>query len=370
MSGVSGDSAPAGEIALIERTWAALGRGELEIIEESFAPDARWVGVDEGAWSCESRRDIIEVIGRNLGRGLSGSIERMIPRRGGVLVAFRPDRPDPGGRPLEDGIAWVVVTVRTDRIVELKGCVDEAHALAYADSAEPAAGSSSGFAAELEPEPELEAEGAGPAPPDRPRPDGSDIRRVTEADVPKVARALAEAFFADPHFCWIVRDDARRMGKLVRGFEMFTRRIWLPAGECYTHERLFGAAMWMPPGTWHMGPLEQLRLLPVIAGNLRLDLPRFLKALNFVETKHPHVPEHWYLPALGVAPALQGRGFGAVLLQVVLARCDAERAPAYLEASTARNRALYERHGFETLEECRYAREAPPLWRMWREPRR
>jgi ribosomal protein S18 acetylase RimI-like enzyme len=286
-----------------------------------------------------------------------------------VLVAFRPGRPDPGGRPLEDGIAWVVVTVRADKVVELKDCVDEAHALAYADSAEPARGGGSASADEPEPEPELEGEGAVPGPADRPRPDGSDIRRVTEADVPKVARALAEAFFEDPHFCWIVRDDARRMGKLVRGFEMFTRRIWLRAGECYTHERLFGAAMWMPPGTWHMAPLEQLRLLPAIAGNLRLDLPRFLKGLNFIESKHPHAPEHWYLPVLGVAPPFQGSGFGAALLQVVLARCDAERVPAYLEASTARNRALYERHGFETLEECRYARTAPPLWRMWREPR-
>ena len=370
MSEVSRESAPTGEIALIERTWAALGRGELEVIEESFAPDARWVGVDDDAQGCENRSDIIDVISRNLGHGLSGSIERMIQRRRRVLVAFRPDPPGPGGRPLEDGIAWVVVTVRADKVVEMKGCADQAHALAYVDAADSSPDASAHVARESEHEPELEPDAAPPGGLDRPRPDGSDIRRVTEADVPKLARTLAEAFFEDPHFCWIVRDHARRMGKLERGFETFTRRIWLPAGECYTHERLVGTAMWMPPGTWHMGPLEQLLLLPAIARNLRLELPRFIKALNFIEAKHPRAPEHWYLPALGVAPAWQGRGFGAALLQVVLARCDAERVPAYLEASTARNRALYERHGFETLEECRYAREAPPLWRMWREPGR
>ena len=368
MSEVSAESAPTGEIALIERTWAALSRGELEVIQESFAPDARWVGVDDRARACESRREIIEVISRNLGHGLSGGIERMIQRRGRVLVAFRPDRPDPGERPLEDGIAWVVVTVRADKVIEMKGCVDQAHALAYVDAAEPSTPASADMASGSEHEPQPETDAAEPGRLDRPRPDGSDIRRVTEADVPKVARALAQAFFDDPHFCWIVRDDARRMGKLERGFETFTRRIWLPAGECYTHERLVGAAMWLPPGTWHMGPLEQLLLLPAIARNLRLDLPRFVKALNFIESKHPRAPEHWYLPALGVAPGWQGRGFGAALLQVVLARCDAEHLPAYLEASTARNRALYERHGFQTLEECRYARGGPPLWRMWREP--
>jgi hypothetical protein len=42
--------------------------------------------------------------------------------------------------------------------------------------------------------------------------------------------------------------------------------------------------------------------------------------------------------------------------------------PAYLEASTPRNRALYERHGFTVTEEFVLGKGSPPLWRMWREP--
>jgi len=53
----------------------------------------------------------------------------------------------------------------------------------------------------------------------------------------------------------------------------------------------------------------------------------------------------------------------------VLARCDAERAPAYLEASSPRNRALYERHGFAVTEEFALGRGAPRQWRMWRDAR-
>jgi GNAT superfamily N-acetyltransferase len=67
---------------------------------------------------------------------------------------------------------------------------------------------------------------------------------------------------------------------------------------------------------------------------------------------------------MGVTPARQGRGFGTALLRPVLERCHADRAPAYLEASTSRNRALYERNGFEVVEECRYADDGPILWRM------
>jgi hypothetical protein len=46
----------------------------------------------------------------------------------------------------------------------------------------------------------------------------------------------------------------------------------------------------------------------------------------------------------------------------------AEGTPAYLEASSARNRALYERHGFEVTEELSLPKGGPPIWLMWREP--
>jgi hypothetical protein len=45
-----------------------------------------------------------------------------------------------GGRPLDDGIAYVVVTVSDGKIIELKGCADRATAQAYFASREaPAA---------------------------------------------------------------------------------------------------------------------------------------------------------------------------------------------------------------------------------------
>jgi ribosomal protein S18 acetylase RimI-like enzyme len=204
---------------------------------------------------------------------------------------------------------------------------------------------------------------------ERPRPDGSDIRKMTAAEIEPVARSLAEAFYEDPHFRWIVRADAKRLERLTRGFALFTARVWLPHDEGYIHDQLFGAALWMPPRTWHLSVLAQLRLLPATISRLRGDSPRLLKALTFIERKHPREPDHWYLPIIGVAPAWQGRGFGAALLRPMLERCDADRLPAYLEASSPRNRALYERQGFTVMEECRYASDGPPLWRMWREPR-
>jgi GNAT superfamily N-acetyltransferase len=201
----------------------------------------------------------------------------------------------------------------------------------------------------------------------RPRPDGSDIRKVAEADVPHVARALARAFYDDPLIGrWVVPDDTRRMRKLERGFELYARRIWLREDECYTTDRLIGGAMWMPPGIWHVNVSQQLRLLPAMAAILGRELPRLLFLLNAFEAKHPHDP-HYYLPVVGVEPEWQGRGFGAALLRPVLGRCDRAACPPILRRG-ARATALYERHGFEVVEEMT-VRDSRPAWRVWREPR-
>ena len=86
-----------------------------------------------------------------------------------------------------------------------------------------------------------------------------------------------------------------------------------------------------------------------------------------LEAAHPKAG-HFYLAVLGVEPESQGRGLGSALMFPVLRRCDAERIPAYLEASSPRNRDLYLRHGFEVTRELRVGSGAPPIWGMWREP--
>jgi GNAT superfamily N-acetyltransferase len=204
--------------------------------------------------------------------------------------------------------------------------------------------------------------------PIRPLPDGSDIRKVTAADLPRVVEGLARSFHEDPVFTWIIRDDSSRVRRLERGFDLFARRIWSPQDEGYTTDRLSGGAFWMPPDTWHLSVAAQLRLLPAMAVIATRDLPRLLRVLNAIEAKHPH-DRHYYLPLIGIAPEWQGRGFGSALLRPMLERCDGEGVPAYLEATSPRNRALYERNGFDVVEEMR-VKDSPPLWRMWREPRR
>jgi ribosomal protein S18 acetylase RimI-like enzyme len=193
-------------------------------------------------------------------------------------------------------------------------------------------------------------------------------RKARRDETATLARALAAAFEDDQVFGWVFPDPSRRPALLERTFALFLNRIWLQHEETYVVGDGDGVCVWEPPGTWKLGAGEQLALLPAMARAWGRLLPRALRALSRLESEHPGEP-HYYLPLVGVSPASQGRGWGSLLMHPILRRCDAERVPAYLEATSPRNRALYERHEFEVTEEFRLGRGSPPLWRMWRAPR-
>jgi GNAT superfamily N-acetyltransferase len=195
----------------------------------------------------------------------------------------------------------------------------------------------------------------------------SEIRGLLRAEAPPAAAALAAAFREDPVMSWLFPRPDRRAAVLRDGFELFLRRVWLEHDQCFTTGQIAGAACWLPPGHWHLPAARKLALLPSLLRIARERAPRFVRLLALVERKHPRA-QHWYLVALGVEPAAQGTGLGSRLMYPVLSRCDAEGIPAYLEASSPRNRALYERHGFEVSEELELPAGGPPIWLMWREP--
>ena len=85
-----------------------------------------------------------------------------------------------------------------------------------------------------------------------------------------------------------------------------------------------------------------------------------------MEWRHLREP-HYYVRDVGVLPEMQGHGLGSKLLRPTLDRCDSEGLPAYLEASSERSAALYERLGFKLTAELRVG-GSPPLRLMRRPP--
>jgi ketosteroid isomerase-like protein len=118
----------------VRQMWAAWSSGNFDEVETAFAPDARWRAVEDGPWNCESRAQILRVMRENRQRreAPAGTIEEVTDVGGRILVGFRPDSPRPDGWPLENGIRYVVLTVKDGLVTEMKGCASRQAALDHA----------------------------------------------------------------------------------------------------------------------------------------------------------------------------------------------------------------------------------------------
>jgi GNAT superfamily N-acetyltransferase len=198
--------------------------------------------------------------------------------------------------------------------------------------------------------------------------ESASVRKLRADDHDAVIGAVARAFYDDPVFSFLLPDGSRRASQLERAFDFLAQRVWLPHEQTYTTDSVVGGAFWVSPGEWHVSLVRQAMMMPgMIARIGPRVMPGLLRTLSLIEAKHPREP-HFYLPVIGVAPEWQGKGIGTALLRPMLERCDLEGLPAYLEASSERNRACYERNGFEVRGELRVPKGGPPLWLMWRSP--
>ncbi|MFD3915633.1 GNAT family N-acetyltransferase [Streptomyces sp. NPDC088147] len=195
---------------------------------------------------------------------------------------------------------------------------------------------------------------------------GAGIRRAGESDRATLVRLLEEAFDDDPVSCWVFpeKDHRRRVHGLFLGVfaDVALAEGWVDILEDGT-----GMALWLPVPA---GPPEGEDDTPArMRATADPDNERTELVGRLTGAIHPHDRAHAYLLMIAVSPVHQGRGLGRALIEPVLARCDREGLPAYLEASSERSRRLYERLGFTFTGTTVDLPDGPPMWPMWREPR-
>ena len=189
------------------------------------------------------------------------------------------------------------------------------------------------------------------------------IQTASDAQSDQVLATTVLAFCTDPFVRWAAPDPHRYLTRYPTLFNVFIRKA-LEHQTVYCAEGFSGVAVWLPPQAQldeqDIGlAIQSLGVSPLqeMAGSL------FEQFMGF----HPQQP-HWYLPLMGVEPSHQRQGVGSALLKHALMACDRDQTVAYLEASSAQNLALYERHGFEVLGTIQ-AGDSPPIYPMVRAPR-
>ncbi|MET9530531.1 MULTISPECIES: GNAT family N-acetyltransferase [unclassified Streptomyces] len=194
---------------------------------------------------------------------------------------------------------------------------------------------------------------------------GVAIRQAGKADREVLVRLLDESFMQDPVSTWVFPDVAHRRNVHGRFLGVFID-VALAEGRVDLAEDHTAMALWLdiPAGVPEEDDTPARMRETADPENERAELVGRLTG-----KVHPHDRAHAYLLMIGVTPERQGEGLGTALMAPVLERCDREGVPAYLEASSARSRELYERLGFVFMGTAVQLPGGPQMWPMWREPR-
>jgi hypothetical protein len=201
-------------------------------------------------------------------------------------------------------------------------------------------------------------------------PTGSEqpvVRLATADDVPRIATSLADAFINDPVYRWMLPGTRRLKPRLRAMFTAEMEQYGLPQGAVSTTASCDGAVIAMPPGAWEMPKSITLAQAITWARAFGTRLRLAARVQRALEERHLREP-HYYVRIIGVRGALQGRGLGSALMQPTLQQADSDGLPTYIEASTDRSAALYERLGFVHIAVLELPEGGPPVRLMRRPP--
>lgn len=197
----------------------------------------------------------------------------------------------------------------------------------------------------------------------------TEIRPAELRDVRELSLVLARAFEEDPFMSWIFQEPKFRL-KLVQAWMRVEVQSAIGMGTSWAsmdHDGIVAGTIWAPPGRdlHEGGTFRQLWYLALGANPDRAA--ELAEGLSMIGDTHPDEP-HFYLNTVGVVPNLTGRGHGGAIIQHTLDFADQDGQPCYLESSSSRNVPLYERLGFEVVNELALP-SGPAMWGMWRSAR-
>jgi|NGEPerStandDraft_6_1074524.scaffolds.fasta_scaffold07087_4 GNAT superfamily N-acetyltransferase len=187
--------------------------------------------------------------------------------------------------------------------------------------------------------------------------------------VDRIGHLMAAAFASNPWTDWLTDGDhADRQQIMPRYFSQLVAAVWDVSSVMVIGDDV-GApdavAVWMHETATMPPPPDQPEAwLGQLCGRHTNRFHALDQALYQAERGNP---PHRHLLFMAVRPPAQGRALGSTLLYDQHARLDRDGVPAYLEASSARARALYLRHGYRDLRPQPFRLpQGPPVWPMWR----
>ncbi len=197
--------------------------------------------------------------------------------------------------------------------------------------------------------------------------------KPTKADLVKVARTFADAFYDYPLHEYLLPDDVLRKEQHPTIGKVYATFGYRFGNMVATSENCEGVMLYESGNDGDATVMQFLR-----CGVLRLLFTRWgrtwairsgkvSRAIDKIRRKNAPDP-HVYVTLLAVLPENQGKGYARKLLAPLLKKADDDRIPCYLETFKAKNAAIYNHLGFELLEEYPVPETPLTLYSMLRRP--
>ena len=181
------------------------------------------------------------------------------------------------------------------------------------------------------------------------------LYQVQRKDIREGAKIISKAFHNDPKIRFFIPNDDVRKKRLYYLWE-FLLKDGTKNGEVYSPSlKLEGIAIWYPPkkayiSIWRSLLSGALKITRKIGMSTIMKMNQSNKVVKDIHIKL--LPKlHWYLALLAVDPNLQKKGYASQLIKFMYEKIEEKREPIYLETKNPKNISLYERFGFNVVEE-------------------
>jgi len=190
------------------------------------------------------------------------------------------------------------------------------------------------------------------------------VDRLTPAIATDVVQMMARAFVTNP-----LHVAAFGSGELARNAAFFRAAFAVLKGPKWVASdrgRVFGAIHWVHSSECQLSALEKLAMMQGMIQGLGLRSSMRVAAWMSAWSKHDPREPHVHLGPIGVDPAAQRRGIGALLMERYCGELEKSREAGSLETDRTENVSFYRRFGFEVTHETSVL--GVRNYFMWRNP--
>lgn len=178
---------------------------------------------------------------------------------------------------------------------------------------------------------------------------------INNNQIQQYADVLAQAFMTDPLFQYFFPDEGTRRQLAAYTFRFILQHARVKGFIIETAQQSQGVAIWLPSSKINRHLLDQLRFgaVDMLWRQGTAAIARQKAASEHMKRIHAHhvsVP-HLYLSTIGVLASHRGRGLASKMILPMLEKADRDGMVCYLDTHSEANIELYQRFGFEIVQE-------------------